>query len=159
MTIVIEEQAQVVELNNEGVWVETQRRSACGQCAANKGCGTATLSRVLGNKRSRVRALNPQDTPVAVGDEVVIGIQEQALLRGSFTLYILPLLALFGFGLLGSVLAKQFSLSQADAFSALFGLLGLAIGFLGVKWYSHAIRADARFQPVLLRRVSPPIPY
>jgi sigma-E factor negative regulatory protein RseC len=155
----IEEQAQVVDLNQEGVWVETQRRSACGQCAANKGCGTATLSKVLGNKRNRVRALNPDATPVAIGDEVVIGIEEQALVRGSLALYIMPLFALFLFGLLGSALAEQFSLSQADAFSALFGLIGLAIGFLGVKWYSYAIRGDARFQPVLLRRVSPPIPY
>jgi sigma-E factor negative regulatory protein RseC len=155
----IEEQAQVVDLNSEGVWVETQRRSACGQCAANKGCGTATLSRVLGNKRSRVRALNPNATPVAIGDEVVIGIEEQALIRGSFALYIMPLLSLFVFGLLGSVLAEQMAMTHPDEFSAVFGLLGLLVGFMGVKWYSHSIRADARFQPVLLRRVAPTIHY
>jgi sigma-E factor negative regulatory protein RseC len=103
--------------------------------------------------------LNPNATPVAIGDEVVIGIEEQALIRGSFALYIMPLLSLFVFGLLGSVLAEQMAMTHPDEFSAVFGLLGLLVGFMGVKWYSHSIRADARFQPVLLRRVAPTIHY
>ena len=49
----IAENAQVVGFEGNDIWVETQRKTACGQCAANKGCGTAVLSKVLGNKRSR----------------------------------------------------------------------------------------------------------
>ena len=153
----IEEHAQVVELNAEGVWVETQRRTACGQCAANKGCGTATLAKVLGNKRSRVRALNPKATSVAVGDEVIIGINEQALVRGSLAVYTAPLLAMFVFGLLGQVLATQLLFESSEFFTIVFSVFGLLLGFVWVRRFTHRIAADARYQPVLLRQVLPVI--
>ncbi|WP_455199475.1 SoxR reducing system RseC family protein, partial [Kaarinaea lacus] len=69
----IEERAEVVSIEDGDIWVETQRRSACGQCAVNKGCGTAVLGKVIGNKRTRVRVLNPTDTRVSIGDEIVVG--------------------------------------------------------------------------------------
>lgn len=154
----IEEQALVVALDDAGVWVETQRRSACGQCAVNKGCGTAILGKVLGVKRSRVLTLNPQATKVSVGDEVVIGISEQALTRGSLAVYTLPLLALFIFALLGETLATQMSVGNKDMFTAGFGILGLALGFLWLRRFSRVVSDDPNYQPVLLHRVSSVIP-
>ncbi|HHI92179.1 MAG TPA: Fis family transcriptional regulator [Gammaproteobacteria bacterium] len=150
----IEEHAQVIALDNNDVWVETQRRSACGQCAANKGCGTATLARVLGNKRSQVRTLNPEATPVAVGDEVVIGINEQALVRGSLAVYTVPLLMLFVFGFLGELLSTQLLVTNQDILPIVLGLAGLLLGFVWVRRFTRGIADDVRYQPVLLRRVS-----
>ncbi len=150
----IEEHAQVIALDNNDVWVETQRRSACGQCAANKGCGTATLARVLGNKRSQVRTLNPEATPVAVGDEVVIGINEQALVRGSLAVYTVPLLMLFVFGFLGELLSTQLLVTNQDILPIVLGLVGLLLGFVWVRRFTRGIADDVRYQPVLLRRVS-----
>jgi sigma-E factor negative regulatory protein RseC len=152
---VIEETAQVVALSGNGVWVETQRRSACGECAANKGCGTATLSRVLGNKRSRIKALNPQKKEVYVGDEVVIGINEGALVRGSLAIYTVPLLVLFAFGILGQALATQFAVINPDPIVIGFSIFGLLVGFAWVRSFSKAISTDERYQAVLLRRVMP----
>lgn len=149
----IEEHAQVVALENNDVWVETQRRSACGQCAANKGCGTATLAKVLGNKRSRVRTLNPKATPVTVGDEVVIGINEQALVRGSLAVYTVPLLSLFVFGFLGQILSAQLMMTNHDILPIVLGLSGLLLGFFWVRRFTRGIANDVRYQPVLLRRV------
>lgn len=152
----IKEHAQVIALDeNNDVWVETQRRSACGQCAANKGCGTATLAKVLGNKRSRVRTLNPNATSVAVGDEVVIGINEQALVRGSLAIYAAPLLSLFVFGLLGQVLSAQLLMTNHDILPIVLGLSGLLLGFVWVRRFTREIANDERYQPVLIRRVLP----
>ncbi len=149
----IEEHAQVIALENNDVWVETQRRSACGQCAANKGCGTATLAKVLGNKRSQVRTLNPQATSVAVGDEVIIGINEQALVRGSLAVYTVPLLMLFVFGFLGQLLSTQLLMTNQDILPIILGLSGLLLGFVWVRRFTQRISDDVRYQPVLLRRV------
>ncbi len=149
----IEEHAQVIALENNDVWVETQRRSACGQCAANKGCGTATLAKVLGNKRNQVRTLNPQATSVAVGDEVIIGINEQALVRGSLAVYTVPLLMLFVFGFLGQLLSTQLLMTNQDILPIVLGLSGLLLGFVWVRRFTRRIADDARYQPVLLRRV------
>ena len=97
----IEETAQVVRVDGADVWVETRRRSTCSGCAAEKGCGTAALSKVLGNRRTLVRVL--ADMPLRVGDQVVIGIAEQALVRGSLAVYAVPLLLL----LLGAVIGDM----------------------------------------------------
>ena len=149
----IEEHAQVVAFEGDDIWVETQRKSVCGQCSANKGCGTATLAKVLGNKRSRVRVLNPQEKKVSIGDEIVVGIEEQALVHGSLAIYMAPLLSLFLFGLLGDVLATQMNILQPDILVIVFSLSGLGLGFAWVKRFSGVVSNDSRYQPVLLHRV------
>lgn len=154
----IEEHARVIALDEQGVWVETQRRSACGQCSVNNSCGTALLAKVLGVKRNKVCALNPEATNVSIGDEVIIGVSEHALTRGSLAVYTVPLLALFVFSLLGENLAQQLSISNEDAITIAFGMLGLLAGFLWVKRFSRVVSNDPNYQPVLLRRLSSPIP-
>jgi sigma-E factor negative regulatory protein RseC len=154
---VIEEQARVVQADGHGIWVETQRRSACGQCSANKGCGTAVIGKVVGNRRNRVQVLDPQGVGTAVGEEVVIGIQEQALVRGSMAVYLLPLLSLFLFGLLGQTLAGQLGVANAEGLTILCSILGLAVGFAWVRFFSKAVTGDSRYQPVLLRRATPTV--
>ncbi|WP_455216931.1 SoxR reducing system RseC family protein, partial [Kaarinaea lacus] len=109
--------------------------------------------RVIGNKRTRVRVLNPGDTKVSIGDEIVVGIDEQALIRGSLVIYLLPLIFLFLFGLLGETLSVQLNSGNADVMVIIFGMLGLFSGFYLVRRFSHGIRRDTRYHPVLLHRV------
>lgn len=146
----IEENAQVVAAEGEFVWVETQRQSTCGGCAANKACGTATLAKVLGTRRTRVRALNRNGAQI--GDRVVVGIQEAALVRGSLAVYAVPLLALLAGGIVGSLLSARLLL-QGEGLSLALGLLGLLGGLWWLKVFSHRIRGDSRYQPVVLRRL------
>lgn len=149
----IEEKAKVISVDHGDVWVETLRRSACGQCAVNKGCGTAVIGKIVGNKKNRVRVLNPRETKVSIGDEIVVGIDERALVRGSLVVYMLPLVFMFLFGLLGEVLSDQLNINTPDAVVVVTGLLGLGVGFLLVKKFTLGIRSDSRYQPVLLHRV------
>jgi len=146
----------VVAAGPDGVWVETQRQSACGQCAARKGCGTAVLGKVMGQKRNRVRVANPDHTPVRVGDEVVIGIDESALVRGSLAIYLVPLLSFFLFGVLGETLARQLAMASGEGLSMLFGAAGL---FLGFAWARHYARGDRRYQPVILSNATPVVSF
>ena len=86
----ITENAIVVSIVNDQTWIETQRKSACGQCSASKGCGTSVLSKVIGNKLSTMKAIN--NINAKVGDEVVVGLNEKSLLKGAFMTYFMPLL-------------------------------------------------------------------
>ncbi|HDP89981.1 MAG TPA: Fis family transcriptional regulator [Thioalkalivibrio sp.] len=141
----IEESARVVRLEDGYAWVETQRKSACGQCSASKGCGTSVLDKVLGRRRSVVRVLNP--VGAELGDEVVIGLGEGAFVRGSLAVYALPLVTLLAGAMLGQWLG------QADVAAVLGGLAGLAAGFAWVWLFTRRIAGDSRYQPVILRRV------
>lgn len=158
----IEESAHIVAMEGEFVWVETQRQSTCGGCAANQACGTATLAKVLGNRRTRVRALNPDWNPnwnrdgapigLGVGDTVVIGLDETALIRGSLAVYAIPLLALFAGGIVGALLSERWAV-DGEALTLGLGVAGLVGGLLWLKGFSRRIRDDRRYQPVVLRRV------
>lgn len=146
----IEESARVVGTEGAFVWVETQRQSTCGGCVANQACGTATLAKVLGTRRTRVRALNHGGA--RIGDTVVIGLDERALLRGSLAVYAMPLLLLFAGGIVGAVLSERWAL-DGEALTLALGVAGLMAGLLWLKGFSRRIRDDQRYQPVVLRRV------
>ena len=139
--------ARVVAVAEGSVWVETDRRFSCAVCSANKGCGAATLARALGQRRSRMRAIN--HLPLHIGDEVVVGIDAHALLRGSFAVYLAPLLML----LLGAGLGA-FSFPDSEGMSVLLGVIGLVAGILWLRLFSRRIRFDRRYQSSVLERVT-----
>lgn len=148
----IEESAQVVRVDDSGVWVETRRRSTCSGCVAENACGTAVLSKVLGTRRTQIRVL--ADMPLAVGDGVVIGIGEQALVRGSLAVYAVPLLLLLLGAVLGRLGAGSGLWDNAEAASLVLGLGGLAAGLLWLKRFTRHIQDDRDYQPVVLRRLA-----
>ena len=145
----IEESARVIRVEDGYAWVETQRKSACGSCAANKGCGTSVLAKVLGRRRTYVRVLNPVDAKL--GDDVVVGLGEQAFVKGSLAVYTLPLLTLLVGALVGEWLGGLYQWGDPAAVAG--GLLGLAAGFAWLWLFARRIGGDSRYQPVILRRV------
>ncbi|NIR25935.1 MAG: SoxR reducing system RseC family protein [Gammaproteobacteria bacterium] len=147
----IEETAYVMETQGEHAWVETQRRSSCGSCAA-KGCGTGALSKILGGRRQRLKVLNPVDAKA--GEEVILGVREQDLLKGSLAVYIVPLLLMLAGALFGEFLAPQWEI-EAEPLSLFFGLLGLIGGFFWLHRYNRALSRDGRLMAVILRKSTP----
>ena len=146
----IEETAVVTASEGEFAQVETQRTTACGGCAASSACGTSVLAKLWGNRRASVRVLNP--IGASPGEQVVIGLEESALSRASFAFYMVPLLSLILFAILGQWLAGWFNISAAEPVSVLSGLLGLMVGLLWLRFYAARISHDRRHQAVILRR-------
>jgi sigma-E factor negative regulatory protein RseC len=99
-------------------------------------------------RRSRVWALNTAGA--RVGDEVVLGLAEQALVRGSLAVYLSPLVAMIG----GAVLAEAL-MPGDDAMAIAGGLLGFGAALLWMRRFAAGIRDDRRYQPVILRRAGP----
>lgn len=146
----ITETAIVVSIENNQTWVETQRKSACGQCSANKGCGTSVLSKVIGNKLTKIKAIN--NIGAKVGDEVVIGLNEQSLLKGAFMTYMLPLLFMFLFAVIGQLFSENMQLQNNELLVVVFGVVGLLLGLRKVKSFSLTIAQDENYQPVILKK-------
>ena len=117
----IEELAVVVKIENHQVWVEAGQNSACCGCQQKASCTSNALGSVL--KKKSV----PVDSGIQLktGDEVMVAIDENLLLRASLLLYLLPLVALFtGAGIADWLLADN--VLYADlwiAGSALFSFL------------------------------------
>jgi sigma-E factor negative regulatory protein RseC len=141
---VIEESARIVQVEGDFAWVETQRRSSCGTCSSEKGCSTSAMSKLLNQKPLRVRVHNPLGG--AVGDSVIIGLQDAALVRSSLVVYLLPLLAM----IVGAILVR--AMDGGEGVAALAGLAGLSMGFLGVRAFGRRAADNPLYQAVILRR-------
>ena len=149
----ITENATVV-LIDDYTWIETQRQSTCGQCSANKGCGTSVLSKVIGNKLSRMKAINKIDAQV--GDEVVVGLNENSLLRGAFMSYLLPLLYLFVFSMFGQLITNNLQMNSEIVIIG-FAILGFYLGMQHLKKFSVSISENKDYQPIIIKKVVPPL--
>jgi sigma-E factor negative regulatory protein RseC len=147
----IEEQAVVVDREGDYVWLQTQRKSSCGQCSVKNGCGTQVLSGVLGNKAAYVRCFNSLDA--IIGDRVVIGINENVLLTGSVMLYFMPLLLMLIFGGIASLFAAQLFSEWVDLITIAASVTGLWLGLRGAQYYARQGKQKARFQPVLIKKL------
>lgn len=140
----IEEQGRVVSFEPGSAWVETVRRSTCGSCQARAGCGQALLTKLgAGARQGYLRVLT--DRPLKVGDNVVIGLPENAVVTASLLMYLFPLCGLF----LAALAADAVGL--AEAWVILAALFGLVLGFVGVRWYAWRQRANPDLQPRVLR--------
>lgn len=142
----IEETGRVVAVEENSVWVETIRKSACDSCASQKGCGHSVLAK-LGDGKNHVRVLTDHlnDCPLAIGDDVIIGVPEDVVVIGSMIAYLMPLLCLLVFSVVGQLVWVS------EGYTILAGMLGLGVGFVFVRLHFVVRKNDIRFQPSILR--------
>ncbi|MSP86773.1 MAG: Fis family transcriptional regulator [Methylotenera sp.] len=144
----IEEYAIVTAKIDAQATLEIERRTACGLCGQTRGCGNAAWGKLLGHNRHAFTAENLIDANV--GDSVVVGIEEQAVLNTAFFLYVVPLMAM----LVATVAADHFFSNQL--YVILAAALGLLLGFLWVKGYligqnKAGVAYSKKYQAVILR--------
>lgn len=142
----IEEHAIVVGVEQELALLEVVRRTPCGLCGQTRGCGVSLWGRLFGHRNAIFRAAN--HIGAKIGDSVVVGVDEQALLSGSLAAYGAPLLALLAGAVLGTSLASD---AHADLYAAVGALIGLGLGLLWLKAHMAGRGPDARYRPVILR--------
>lgn len=145
----IEERARVIAVEDGQLLLEAQTQSTCTSCAARQGCGTSVLSRWVGRKFTRFQV--PNTVNATVGDEVVVGLAEKAMLQGSVLVYLLPLLAMIA----AAVLAD--SLIATDAGARELRVLVSAMAGFGLMLYLSRLLLSSRgrrrgLTPVVLRK-------
>ncbi len=148
----IEERAVILSLEREIhstspsdsiATLEIERKTACGLCGQTRGCGNSIWGKLFAHQSTAFKAQNRINAKV--GDSVIVGINEKALLKSALLLYILPLATM----LFGAILATRFSASDS---SAMIGaVVGLVLGLLWVKGHTMSSSYFRLQQPVILR--------
>jgi len=146
----IEERAQVIAIKGNQLVLQAQTQSACGSCSASQGCGTSLLSKVIGRKFTQFQAENIVNA--VVGDTVIVGIAEDALLKGSLVMYVIPVFGMLVFALLAEYLLVE-STQSRDLMIALSALIGLVFGSFISRWYFQRRSSIKLFSPVILRKI------
>jgi sigma-E factor negative regulatory protein RseC len=146
--------ARVVAIDGGRAWLEPEQTSSCGSCASAAHCGSSGNSSApgLGTVASRIQARRfPLDNSprLHIGERVVIGVGDRALLRASLVAYALPLL----FSLTAGCLAQSAWASDAMTMASMAAGLGfgLAAARLGALW----LGARGDLAPRFLRRAGP----
>ncbi len=144
------EEGEVVAVDPDAVWVETLRRSTCGTCSLQKGCGHGLLNRLGGGRRHLIRVLpgRVSTAECRVGDEVTLALPESVVLRGSVLVYMLPMLAMLLAAAAGAALLPQ----VAERASLAGALLGFVAAMLWLRWHGRRHGDDPAMQPTLHAR-------
>lgn len=140
----IQERGRVIAIESGAVQVETLRRSTCSGCSINAGCGQGILGRLgVSEGRGQVRALS--SLKLAPGDEVVLEVDEDLLLKSALLFYLAPLFGLFALALLVA------QLDLGEPFIIVAGLAGFLLAWLLVRRFARRHADDPAMQPVVLR--------
>ncbi len=138
------ETGRVLEVDGDWAWVACQRQVECPRCAEGRGCGGGVLGKLLGDRLHKVRAAVGA-VAVQPGDQVQIGLGEDAVLRAAAAVYLVPLVA---------ALVSGAAAAAMTGGGDLVAIAGAAAGlFLGLGWarrYGRRLAADAASQPVIL---------
>ena len=146
----IEEDAQVIALSDKDITLQAQPSSSCSSCQAKNSCGQGLLSRYFNQNPGQIVIQNTlvdkEFADLKVGDRVLIGIEEDAILGGAFYAYMLPLLSLVAFAVLAQVLGIR-----SEALQILLTIAGL---FLGISLSRFLLR-DTKSERRHLKQVMP----
>ena len=150
----IEERAVIISLENETsiaessatettATLEIERKIACGLCGQTRGCGTSLWGKLFAHQSSAFKAKNRINAKV--GDSVIVGINESALLKSALLLYILPLATMF----IGAILFTQ--IHDSNGYAMIGALVGLVLGLVWVKGHTMSSSYFKLQQPEILR--------
>ncbi len=139
--------AQVVAVEGNMAWLVPEQTSSCGACASASACG----AKGIGTTASRLELRRFQlvnNSNLAVGERVIVGIRENALLRASITAYVIPLTTLLTAGALAQWAIGRDVVTMA----AMFAGLALGLWFARIGAGRLLVRGD--LAPRFLRRAS-----
>jgi len=144
----IEELAVVVKIENHQVWVEGGQNSACGGCLQKASCTANAIGSVLKKKSVPVDS----DIQLKTGDQVMVAIDENLLLRASLLLYLVPLIALFtGAGMADWLLPVD--ARYADLWTAGSAVLSFIVSLWLINKAQSLLILNYYARPVVVRKV------
>ena len=140
----IEEPGVVVTIEADGVWVATQRKTTCGSCSAKAACGQGLLNSLSADKQPQMVKVRT-DLRLREGDQVILGVSEQSVVRSAFLVYMLPLAFMFIAALTVD------TLSASEPWIIVAGALGFFGGATWVRLFSSRYIDAAAMQPIIVR--------
>lgn len=141
----IEEHASVADSGAGYARVLTRRRASCARCSAAQGCGRAALAQWFG-ATIPVEVRDPLG--VSPGERVIVGLDEQVLLRASLAVYGVPLGAM-----LMLALAAELFIGN-EVITVVAAVAGFAAGLIQARLWAHRPDQARQLRPVILRRAS-----
>lgn len=148
--------ARVVRIDGGVAWFEPEQTTSCGHCASSAACGVSSAAvgggTGIGSIARRIELRRfPLDGAdgLRVGERVVVGVDERALLKASATAYMIPLVtALAAGGVAQAMVGEDFATMMAM-------VAGLVAGLAAARFAARRLAARGDLTPRFLRRAMP----
>jgi len=137
------EEGIVIKLEGDTASVRATKTEACEGCSAQSSCHA-----MGGGKEMEINAIN--DVAAQVGDRVLLSFDTPSLLKATFLLYIVPVIALILGAGVGQTLSKPLDLDPSVG-SCLLAFSFFAIAAVFVKSKGNAMGERGDFQPRITR--------
>lgn len=145
----IEEKAVVAKIENNQIWVETESGKGCGGCSQSGACSTSVLDKFIKRKAYLVDC----SIDLSPGDQVIVGIDESVLLKGSIILYLFPLLSLIAGAGVASMLFTDIG-QWKDLWVAFSGMLCLGLSLIIINRFQNSFLFSFLARPVVLKKLN-----
>ncbi len=138
----VTEEGIIEKTSNNKAMVSMQQSSACASCSSKGGC------RVSSDQQVMIEVVN--DLHAKVGDRVEISMGSGSLLKVSFFVYFIPILALIAGALAGDSLARSLHI-EASLGSILGAVIAMGITFYVLRRLDKAAKPEKGYQPCVTR--------
>lgn len=128
--------------------VVTRMESACEGCKVRDTCST------LGGGGANVEVRARNTVGAEAGDVVTISIRSSSMLKASFLVYMVPILAMVGGIVLGHLLSGVISVDK-NVLVGLFGLLAFSGAFVWLKKKCDKLSGKKEFIPEIISKKTP----
>lgn len=149
--IMIEQTAKVVSTKQGYAWVVPVNKAGCTSCQSKKSCANLNFTGLFPTAKPKTEQWyvhNPLHAKP--GDEVVIGMQGNTLVVYSALAYLLPLITMLVFAVLGGQIFTWLQFSQ-EVGATLAGIAGLFSGLKMAAWLGVQMAKSIETAPVILR--------
>lgn len=148
----IEQTAKVMSTQHGHAWVLPLNSTNCNTCSNKTGLGCSNALSFLTSSKAKSEPIYVQNPLHAKpGEAVVIGTQGNTLVMYSLLAYLLPLVSMLVFAILGGQVFQVLNLPH-EAGATLAGVAGLISGFKVANWLAKRMHhANETMHPVILR--------
>lgn len=138
------QQAVIVKIDEQGIWVRAARQSACGNCQQQKSCQQSS-DWLKNSAQSSLILVSASQLGVNIGDTVEIAMPEQQLWQGLIYLYILPLLALT----LGAIIGQWYA---QEIGAVLFSACAFVVSLVSIHYTQQ--RQHDNCLPIISKKIT-----
>jgi len=140
--MMIEEKALVVSSNAQYAWVSPLRSAGCSGCPSAATCSSSFLNSILRQRSERTVKIDNLDG-VSAGEHVIVGIHSVNFILSSMLAYLLPILCLILFSLIGQIFFSETT-------SIVLGILGLGFGLFAANSTAANVKVCGKLEPIML---------
>lgn len=143
------EEGHVVKTADKTAWIQTVRSASCEGCQSRHACHTMGG----GGNEAAVEAINT--VGAREGDQVIIEFSTASLMKGTFLIYMLPIICLMIGAAIGVRLTPLFNGLNESTLPALVGFGAFILAILFVVSVGNRLGKKDAYKPKIIRVKKP----